>query len=338
MRRIVRRSIAAIEVSRLSIAFGAVANVWLMTLLARADDRLAHAPVATAPLWEVLGAGALVAVGFLAFGAALNDFLDAKHDRAFAPERPLPTGALPARRAVQLAAVSLCIGVLGAVAFGTIAAVTAIALTALVLVYDAFAKHVPALGIVLAGLTTALCMLVPSVEATTLLPIWLAMSQTMGVGALAYIMGDKRPALTRRAVVSGAIGWAFWSAVLVWLELARNNGGLFEPWRASAALAIPAVTVAVGGALGAWKLGVWRLLSTRGGEGRRGAARGPRAGERVLRYGSLWKSLVAAAWLLAAGMPVAAAWIAGIAVAIFVLVALVREAGPQLAEPVGWRS
>lgn len=336
MRRIVRRFIAAIEVSRLSIAFGAVATTWLMILLARADERLAHTPAATEAGWRALGAGALVAVGFLAFGAALNDFLDAKHDRAFAPERPLPAGALPARRAVQLAAVSLCLGLLGAIAFGTAGAVTAIALAALVLVYDAFAKHVPALGIVLAGLTTALCMLVPTIEATTLLPVWLAMSQTMGVGALAYVMGDKRPALTRRAVLVGALGWLFWSAVLVWFEVARNDGALFAPWRAWTALAIPAGTVVLGGALGAWKLGVWRLLSSRSGKA--GDLRSPRAGERVLRYGSLWKSLVAAAWLLAAGMPVPAAWIGGIAVAIFVLVALVREAGPQLAEPAGWRS
>ncbi|MEI7876826.1 MAG: hypothetical protein WCI96_02775, partial [Planctomycetota bacterium] len=90
MRRIVRKTLAAIEISRLSVAFGAVANVWLMILLARADPRLAELSVATQPLARALGAGALVAIGFLAFGAALNDFLDAKHDRAFAPDRPLP--------------------------------------------------------------------------------------------------------------------------------------------------------------------------------------------------------------------------------------------------------
>ena len=119
-------------------------------------------------------------------------------------------------------------------------------------------------------------------------------------------------------------------AVLVVLRLFTDR---FIPMN----LTLPrAADLVLGGAFGAWKLGVWKLLSTRSGKA--GDLRGPRAGERVLRYGSLWKSLVAAAWLLAAGMPVAAAWIGGIAVAIFVLVALVREAGPQLAEPAGWRS
>lgn len=338
MRRVVRRLLAAVEVSRLTIAFGAVSNVWLMALLARSDPRLADAPVVTMPLWQVLAAGALAAVGFLAFGAALNDFLDAKHDRAFAPERPLPAGALPARRAIQLAAISLCAGLLGAIAFGTTSAVTGLALAALILVYDAFAKHVPALGIVLAGLSTALSMLIPSVEVGALIPVWLAMSQTMGVGALAYVLGDKRPALTRRAVLIGAVGWIFWTTVLVALELQRNDGALLARWSDPVMLAIPAATVILGGLLGGWKLGVWRLGSSRPSGADTSTVRGPRASERILRYGSLWKSLVAAAWLAAAGMPIAAAWIGGIAIAIFTAVAIAREAGPQLAEPVGWRS
>ena len=44
MRRIVRKLLAAIEIARLSVAFGAVANVWLAILLARGDERLAELP------------------------------------------------------------------------------------------------------------------------------------------------------------------------------------------------------------------------------------------------------------------------------------------------------
>ena len=323
MRRIVRRTIAAVELSRLPVAFGAVANVWLMILLSRADARLAELPVATRPLPQALAAGALVAVGFLAFGAALNDFLDAKHDRAFAPERPLPAGNLRPRRAAQIAAISMLGGLFGSLAFGMAGAVSAMALAAVILVYDAFAKHVPALGIVLAGLATALCMAVPCTETTTLLPVWLAMSQTMGVGALAYVLGDKRPKLTSRSAAIGAVGWIFWTIVLVALELERNDGAVLGTWTRGGAIAVPAVTVLVGAAVGYWKL---RTL------------RGPRASEKILRYGSLWKSLVAAAWLVAAGMFVEAAAVATIAAVAFATVAILREAGPQLAEPVSWRS
>lgn len=322
MRRIVRRILAAIEIARLSVAFGAVANVWLMILLARSDPRLAELPVATRPLWQALAAGAMVAIGFLAFGAALNDFLDAKHDRAFSPQRPLPAGNLPPRRAMQIAAIALCTGLVGALAFGNAAVIMGIGVAATALVYDAFAKHVPAIGILLAGVATALSMLVPCVDTPTLAPVWLAMSQTMGIGLLAYILGEKRPKLSPRSIAAGTLAWLAASAAIFALEASRNGGEIlvgFPP----AQRAIPAAAVVLGGLAGSWKLR---------------SARGPRASDRILRYGSLWKSLVAASWLFAAGMTAEGAWIAGIAIAIFALVALVRETAPQIAEPVSWRS
>lgn len=323
MQRVVRRILAAAEISRLSVAFGAVANVWLVILLARADPRLAELPAATRPLWQVLCAGAMVAVGFLAFGAALNDFLDAKHDRAFAPDRPLPAGNLPPRRAVQIAVLSLFTGVLGAIPFGNTALFAAMALAAIILVYDAFAKHVPAFGIVTAGLATACSMLVACVESNALVPVWLAMSQTMGVGALAYVLGEKRPRLTARSVAFGGAAWAAASAAIVWIESERNDGELLSAFEDPRRLLLPAAVVLLGGLVGAWKLR---------------HARGPRASDKILRYGSLWKSLVASAWLVAAGMPAEGVAIAGVALGIFAIVALLRELGPQLAEPVSWRS
>jgi hypothetical protein len=66
--------------------------------------------------------------------------------------------------------------------------------------------------------------------------------------------------------------------------------------------------------------------------------RGPHASEKLLRYGSLWKALVAAGWLVAAGLHAEAAWIGGVALALATLFAILREAGPQLATPVSWRS
>jgi 4-hydroxybenzoate polyprenyltransferase len=320
---VARRLLAAVELARLPIAFGAVANVWLMILLARGDERLADTPAATIPLWQALASGALLAVGFMVFGAALNDFLDAKHDRAFAPSRPIAAGMIAPRRAMQLAVAALCTGLLGAIPFGEGALLAAMGLATIVLVYDAFAKHVPAFGIVLAGLATLVSMLAPCVECTQALPVWLAMSQTMGVGALAYVLAEKRPRLTRRAVAIGATGWIFWSLALAALQWWRNDGDFLRGFPDARILAIPAGTVLVCAGVGVAKL--------------RGV-RGPRATEKLLRYGSLWKSLVAAAWLVAAGQPEAAAWIGGIALAIFGLVALLRETGPQLAEPTGWRS
>lgn len=344
MRDVVRRFIALAEVSRLPIAFGAVANVWLMVLLARieaaqtlspavdgpdaigtlsAGSESSAAVIAALPAWLALLASAAFAVGFMSFGAALNDILDAKHDRAFAPDRPIPSGSLSTRRALHFAAIALVVGVLGAIPFGSAAIVGAMGLAAIVLAYDAFAKHIPAFGIVLAGLATAASMLALCPDTPSLLPVWLAMSQTMGVGLAAYLLADKRPKLSRRAIVLGAIGWLFWSAVLFWLAAERNAGAIVPEWFERKLLAAPVIAVISCAAFAFWKL-------------RR--VRGPRASEKLLRYGSLWKALVAAGWLVAAGLHAEAAWIGGIAIAIAAFFALLREAGPQFAAPVSWRS
>lgn len=323
---LLRRLLAALELARLPVAFGVVAVVWTMILLAEAGVGASGAgsiPGSGLELPLRLAAGALVAVGFLAFGAILNDFLDAKHDRAFAPDRPIPSGAVRPRRAIQLAVAALVAGFGGAAAFGGVALGLATAMAVLILVYDAFAKHVPALGIVLSGVLTALSMLVPAFGATITAPVWLAMSQTMGLGLAAYVLAGKRPRLSARAIAAGFAGWCFWSTAIVALGAARSGVEGVVGGMSAGDLAIPALATLVGAAATAWKL-----------RGTRGAA----AGGRVLRYGSLWKSLVAASWLLAAGLTTEAAWIGGLAIAIFAATAIVREAGPQFLAPATWRS
>lgn len=330
MRMLVRRTIAAAEVSRLPVAFGAVANVWLMVLMARTEAaRAAEGATASAtsigalnPVLAMIAAAAF-AVGFMAFGAALNDVLDAKHDRAFAPDRPIPSGSLSTRRAFHIAFAALVVGVLGAIVFGAIAIGGALALAVAVLGYDAFAKHIPALGIVLAGLATAISMVALCPDTPSLLPVWLAMSQTMGVGLAAYLLADKRPKLTRRAVVLGAVGWVFWSAVLFALAYERNGDALIPAWFERPMLLAPVAAVVTCAAFALWKLR---------------HARGAQASEKLLRYGSLWKAVVAASWLLVIDRHAEAAWVAGIAICLAVVFAVLREAGPQIASPVGWRS
>ena len=331
MAKLVRRIIAAAEVSRLPVAFGAVANVWLMVLLARTEAGGAAEGAATdsakligaLPGVLAMVAAAAFAVGFMAFGAALNDVLDAKHDRAFAPDRPIPSGSLSTRRTFHIAFAALAVGVLGAIPFGIVAIGGALALAAAVLAYDAFAKHVPALGLVLAGLATALSMVALCPDTPSLVPVWLAMSQTMGVGLAAYLLADKRPKLTRRAVALGAFGWLFWTALLAFLATERNGGSLVPDWYDRPMLAAPAVAVVLCALFAMWKLR---------------HARGARASEKLLRYGSLWKAIVAASWLVVVGRHAEAAWVAGIAVGLAVVFAVIREAGPQIASPVGWRS
>ncbi|NBP52003.1 MAG: hypothetical protein EBU70_12670, partial [Actinobacteria bacterium] len=177
-------------------------------------------------------------------------------------------------------------------------------------------------GLVVIGLATALSMLVPAPTQTFLLPVWLAMSQTMGVGALAYVVGEKRPRLTRRATLAGAAGWLFWTGVLLGSGFLRT-GWLVPWWFDPARLWIPAVIVAVGAVVG--------FVAMRG-------RRGLRAADALLHVASLWKSLVVSGWLLAAGLEREAIAIAAIALLLAASLALVRAFGPALLEPVGWRS
>ncbi|MFZ9915524.1 MAG: hypothetical protein ACO3IB_09370, partial [Phycisphaerales bacterium] len=101
------------------------------------------------------------------------------------------------------------------------------------------------------------------------------------------------------------------------------GAALLGPWNDLRSLVLPLAATVGCGLLSLWKV--------------RGL-RGPRAAGKLLRYGSLWKGLVAAAWLASLDMHAYAAWIAGISLGLFSLLALLREAGPQLAEPAGWRS
>ncbi|MCZ6493698.1 MAG: hypothetical protein O6933_06420, partial [Planctomycetota bacterium] len=85
--------ITAIRLTRLTMAFGAVSDVWFVILLSGAQGSEVLA-VGDAPrhLAAALLAGAVVAIGLFAYGASLNDVLDVRHDSTFSPHRPIPAG------------------------------------------------------------------------------------------------------------------------------------------------------------------------------------------------------------------------------------------------------
>ena len=81
MRRTILRLVTAVQLTRLTMAYGAIADVWLVILLTRADPAMADRPVSQLPIALALAAGLAVAVGLFTFGATLNDVLDARIDR-----------------------------------------------------------------------------------------------------------------------------------------------------------------------------------------------------------------------------------------------------------------
>lgn len=79
-------------------------------------------------------------------GVVLNDFFDRRVDAVERPERPIPSGRVPAARAAGLGAALLIVAVAAATQATRTAAAVAAAIAAFVLLYDARAKRHPIAG------------------------------------------------------------------------------------------------------------------------------------------------------------------------------------------------
>ena len=320
VRRTVLRVITAIQLTRLTMAFGAVSDVWFVILLSRATGHFEHMPVAQMHLAVAMLVGAAVAIGLFAYGAALNDILDAKHDSTFSPDRPIPAGRIRPGQAVVMTVAALLVSMLAAEAFGTPAMWVAMLTAAAVLFYNAAGRFVPAVGLVTIGLIHAAHMLITNVQLTFMVPVWLVMTHAMCIALLVHVLEDKRPRMTRQAVFATALGWTFWSVVLLGIGALRDG-------RVDELLSWPQAIAPLAAVLGFVLVARWK---TRRVAGRVGA-------EKLTRYGAMWQSLYGASWLLALGFYREALWIGLFALAGFTAMTLIKEVTGLTGEPVSYR-
>ncbi len=284
MSRVMRAVAPYLHLARVTTAFAAVGNVWLVILWSRSlgSEEVGGAAFAARPLWLLLGGGAACGLGLYAFGASLNDLLDARQDRAFRRSRPLASGVVGASGGVAAVVGSLMIGVLGGLVFGTTGVVLTLVCGVGIFVYNAAGKFVPGVGIVLLGVVASVMMLIPNPRLGFLWPVVVALTQTVGVALVRHHVGRRVPTISRRALVSIVGGWASGVGVLLWLMVRRT--GHIWPAYVSVHGAVLVVVLAV--------IFVWyvrrRLRRTGAGE---------RAAEKVMRYGSLWMGLYALGWL-----------------------------------------
>ncbi|PHQ81805.1 MAG: hypothetical protein COB69_03575, partial [Phycisphaera sp.] len=276
MRPVIQRLVPVLQLTRVTGAFAAVANVWFVIVWTRAfSEEAGTRAIGDRPLWVLLAGGAIAALGLYAFGAALNDILDAKRDRTLRPNRPLASEQISEEIAMSVVIGTLVAAILGALLLGpeavTLTAIAAIGIT----IYNVAGKFVPAIGLPVLAVVYAGHMLAPNIELVFVWPVWLVMTHAMLVGGLAHVMEHRVPRLSPRAVLFAIAGWALCSAVLFW-NSARHSGSsvLWPEW-------VPMVTL------------VWILVSivffaamcfrriTRLGFGEL-------AGEKVRRYGTLW--------------------------------------------------
>lgn len=326
MRRLLKRIAPVLQLTRVTMAFAVVANTWFVILWTRANasDEAVSQAITDSPLWLLLGAASMVAIGLFTFGVSLNDVLDLRRDRLLRPDRPLPSGRLALDHAISLVVGTMVVAVLGATAFGTQAVLLTLVLIAAILVFNAAGKFVPAVGLVFLGLIYAGHMLVPNLHLRFLWPVWLVMTHALVVAASTHAMARKVPKLSRRAVVAAVLGWLFWSGVLLVEQWHRcPGGGLWPRWVPLSAIAWPAALALL------FVLVSWRRVLRHG--------TGPRAAAKIERYGALWLAFYACAWLFGTDHITAGLVMAGLAAAALLGMTVMRETYGLLEQSMGYR-
>lgn len=348
--RVILRLLTAIQLTRLTMAFGAVSDLWLVVIISRAgtgpaadwqaalpsvpgmpgaieglmreivSEPTGLTPVAAMPLAAALLASLVVALGLFAFGASLNDLLDARHDTAFSPDRPIPAGRIKVGQAVVVTVAALLAAMVSATAFSQpgllLAAVTALG----ILFYNAAGKYIPAIGLVTIAGVHATNMFIPNPALSFTLPVWLICSHTMAVAAIVHHLEEKRPPISPRSAATALAGYGVVSLAVLGLGMAR--GGL-----APAALTVPGLLWPLLAVLG---FAVVAHRKTQGVPGRIAA-------EKLRRYGAMWQSLYGASWLMALGLERAAIALGLFALAGFGVMTLIKEVNGLTGRPVVFR-
>ncbi|TVQ30806.1 MAG: hypothetical protein EA376_11845 [Phycisphaeraceae bacterium] len=323
MLRVFARLAPFLHLTRVTTAFAAVANVWFVILWTRANEAEGStSALARTPEWAALASGAVVAVGLYAFGAALNDVLDIRRDRALHPERPIPSGRLSVDAAVGLVAVALIAAVLGSTLLGIPAVLMCLLTAGAILAFNAGARFVPSVGIVSLSLIYGAHMMIPNVELVFVWPVWLVMTHAILIAAATHVLAGRRPRLTRPAVASAIAGWTFWSLVLLFVGW-RRVGGLWPEWVHWTAAAGPLILAAL-----------FLLVAVRKVKRAKTPAA---AADKLMRYGALWLALYAAAWLLGQGQLREGIMLSVLAAVGFLGMTILRELYGLIEQPVGYR-
>lgn len=329
MTSLIARLSPLLHLTRITAAFAVTGNVlfvvlWTRSVEAERDALASVRGIATgsAPLLLALTGGLFIALGFYAFAMVVNDIMDFRRDRSLHPDRPLPAGRVSLDAALGLTVSTILLALLGALMLGTEPAMLAIVTAAAILLFNASAKFLPSVGLVLLGLIYAAHMLIANPQMLFLWPVWLAMTHTLAVGAFTHHLAGRRPTLNRQTLVLAVLGWLFWSMVLAGLSIYRN-GSLWPDFVPGSAAIAPALLA-----------GLYLLFAFSKMRSTRSASK---AADKVQRYGALWLPMYAAAWCFGAGL----LW-PGVALALLSIIGLLgmtilRELYSLVEHPIGYR-
>ena len=311
MAPVTSRLIPAFQLTRIPLVLGAATDAWFVILYTRGDARYNHVPAYEMPLLVDLIVATVVSIGLFAFAATLNDLFDLRHDAAFSPDRPLPSGRIRAGQAVNIAIGSLLAAIAAAIPFGNLALIFAVLAATGILFYDAVAKHLPAIGVTVAGLIHVAHMMIPNYDLAFTPPVWLIFTHVLGITALTHVLEAKRPRFRRFSVTMTVIGWLACSFMIIGLGVMRGPDGGFAPGGLGLRTAIwPGLALAAFIAVAWWKVS---------------KAPGQVGAEKLRRYGAAWHAIYAAAWFAGLGRWTEAAVMVLIGVVGLVTMTLLRE-------------
>ncbi|MBM91652.1 MAG: hypothetical protein CMJ35_08575 [Phycisphaerae bacterium] len=316
-----------LKLTRVTTAFGAVANLWFVILWTRFNpEELSPSVVKHGSLPLLLAAGLIAGVGLYAFGTSLNDLLDVHRDRALNKQTsPIVDGSASIELAVCLVAATLMLAILGSVVFGTEAILMTLLLAVAVLIFNALGKFVPGIGMLLLALIYAGHMLIPDLWIRFLLPVWLVMTHALIVAALAQHLGRRSPPISKRAAAFASLGWLACTLALAALAYTRrtNTDGYWPDFVPITAILYPLGFAAL------FAIMIWRRYKKVG--------TGPALGEKITRYGAIWPALYACGWLAGTNLWTACAIMAALTITGFLVMTVLRELYALIEHPVGYR-
>lgn len=325
MDTLVARISPILHLTRVTMAFAAVGNVWFVVLWTRAtamERDFAAPPLVRDELWLVLLGAAAYAIGLFTFATALNDTLDVRRDRAINPDKPLASGRLSLETAVGVVAGSLLLAVLGSTVLGLPAVLMCLFSTFTILVHNTAARFVPQIGLVTLGLVYGAHMMTANAYLVFVWPVLLVMAHALLLGAVTHRLEGKRPRLTRPVLAAAALGWLFWSGVLLYVG-AMRAGEAWPAWVSPAAAVGPAL-LAVAFAVFAWNKA--RITVDQ-----------RRAADKLRRYGAFWVTLYGVAWMIGTGHNHEAMLLAALAGAGLLGMTILREVYGLIEHPIGYR-
>jgi len=311
------RLLALLQLTRFALAFTAIADAWAILLL--------RAPTTVPPpMWvliiQMIVTG-VVSFGLYGFGMTLNDLLDARRDRVFAPRRPIPSGRIRIRSAIIIALLLLMLSLFASAALTPIhvaltenprwkdfvpwSFIFSFATAMLIVFYDATSKYLGGLGLVTLGAIRALHCLIGNPRTGLIVLCMFLLTHVIVISTIAYKLENKRPRLRTWDYVIIALGLLLGNLMAVIYMLWR---GVIDP-SLLGMVAAPAIAMLV--------YAIWAVQILRNPK------HAPRQkGERLMLLGLFWLFVYDASMLLGNGQ-----YLAGIAITLLLLCAIVSFFG-----------